>query len=732
MTPPADPLRAMNPAIDRDRIHALFHPGNVVLVGASDRHDHWSKRVWDNLARFGFAGRVYPVNPTRTTIWDQPCFKDLAALPEPPDHLAIFTPAETALAILREGDRSGARSATLYAAGFGEGGDPDGLRLGAALRAMLAQISLTVVGPGCMGVGCGESGFVTVPDETLQALAASPVALVAQSGAICGSINRAINELGLRIGYMASCGGQIGCRISDFIDYLAVQPELKVILCYIEAIPDAAHFLAAARHAHRNGVTVVAIKIGGSEAARAAALAHTGSLAGRAEVFDAFAAAAGIVRVDTLEDGIEAVEFLARRPRPRGRNIAVMTNSGALRSLITEAATRSGAHLAPFSVVTAARLGEILKQSDITNPLDTKRTIPTAQYAACLDAIVTAPEVDIVLAAEELPLGDGARRRVDNLLALAPLTDKAAALGKSAAAFTPLLTGITQYGRDVRAQIPQVPILRDTERTLRLLRAMTAADPASVAEADLPAAVDDAFTTAWRARAAALTGATALNEADSKTLLAHYGIPLPAERVVANVAAARQAAREIGYPVVLKAVSADVPHKTDAGLVLIGISDDAALSAGYQTLTARTAARAARFEGVLVARQISGGTECVLGLSRDVEMGPVVMFGLGGVFVELLHDVSFAPPALTRDDAARMVARTRAGQLLSGFRGSRPGDTTALYDALIALGRLARDLGDVIEAVDINPFLVCERGAFALDGLVVLRPPTAVPEGTMS
>lgn len=708
-----------------DAIHALFNPRNVVLVGASDRHDHWSKRVWDNLRRFGFAGRVLPVNPNRTSIWDTPCYKDLAALPEPPDHLAIFTPAETTLAVLREGGRAGARSATLYAAGFGDGDNPEGLARGAELRAVLAETELTVVGPGCMGVACGASGFSTVPDETLHEIAASPVALVAQSGALCGSISRAINELGLKLGHMASCGGQADCTVSDFIDYLADRGETRVILCYIEAIPDAAHFLAAARRARGNGVNVVAVKIGGSDAARAAALAHTGSLAGSSEVFDAFAAAAGIVRVSSLEDAIEAVEFLARKPPPRGSKIGVMTNSGALRSLIIEAATRCGAHLVPFSDATRHKLAEILAQSDITNPLDTKRTIPTAQYSACLDAIIGAPEVDIVLSAEELPLRDEAKRRVNNLLSLGPLAVKADALSKSLAAFNPLLTGITDYGRSIRAQIAHVPILRDTERTLRVLRAITDAAAAPSVGSAPPVAADNELTRRWRARAAALSAPSTLNEVDSKLLLRAYGIPMPPEAVARSAEEACKAAREIGYPVVLKAVSADVPHKSDAGLVLLGISDDAALRAGFETLTARAASLAARLDGVLVARQVTGGAECVLGVSRDAEMGPVVMFGLGGLWVELFRDVSFAPPGLTRNDAARMIARTRAGKLLGGFRGSRPGDTAALQEALVALGRLACDLGDVIEAIDVNPFLVCERGAFALDGLVVLRPPAA-------
>jgi acetyltransferase len=209
-------------------------------------------------------------------------------------------------------------------------------------------------------------------------------------------------------------------------------------------------------------------------------------------------------------------------------------------------------------------------------------------------------------------------------------------------------------------------------------------------------------------------------------LLRAYGIPLPPERLVTTAAEAEQAAREIGYPVVLKGIAAALPHKSDAGLVILNLSNAAAVRQAAATLSARAAALAARLDGILVAKQISGGTETVLGVQRDVEMGPVVMFGLGGIWVELFKDVSFAPATLDHQQALTMVRKTRAGRLLEGFRGSKPGDYDDLCEALVNLGRLACDLGDVIEAVDINPFLVCEegRGAFALDGLVVLRPPT--------
>jgi acyl-CoA synthetase (NDP forming) len=704
-------------------IERLFHPRNVVLVGASDRPDHWSRRVFDNLKRFGFAGRVFPVNPNRSEIWGTPCFPDFAALPEAPDHLVLLTPAETSLRVLRDGAAAGAQSATLYAAGFGEGGDPEGLALAARLRAVLDDTSLTIVGPNCMGVACGKSNFCSIPDETLQELQESPVAVVAQSGAICASLNRSINELSLKVGYFASCGGQIGCTVSDFIDYFAVQPELKVILCYIEGIPDAPRFLAAARRAHANGKTVLAIKIGASESARAFALAHTGSLAGSTEAFEAVAATAGVVRLASIEDAIEAIELVARCRPPRGPRVAAVTNSGALRNLIAEAADRAGTPLAALSDTTRAALSEALKQSDITNPLDTKRTISTNQYVACLDALVNAPEVDIVLTAEELPRDEGAERRVANLRALEAVAQRAALLGKPVAAFTPFITGATEYGRMVRALIPSVPVMRDLERTLRVLRALVQ----SRIRSERPPAPESDIARILRQRAAGLDRPTALNEVESKSLLRAYGIPLPQEYLVGSSTEAIEAAHRIGFPVVLKGVSTAIPHKSDAGLVRLDGRDDKAVATAYAELMAQAGTLRVTLDGVLVAQQIAGGIECVLGVSRDPEMGPVVMFGLGGIFVELIKDVSFGAPGLDRDEALAMIKATRAGRLLEGFRGSKPGDRDALLDALVNLGRLAHELPDVIEAIDINPFVVCERGAFALDGLVVLRANTATP-----
>jgi acetate---CoA ligase (ADP-forming) len=310
--------------------------------------------------------------------------------------------------------------------------------------------------------------------------------------------------------------------------------------------------------------------------------------------------------------------------------------------------------------------------------------------------------------------------------------------------FSPLTTGVTEYGRTVRVELADVPMMRETERTLRVMAtlAQAAARPVHVGAFYAPPA-DTETTRAWRKRAAMLNGPTALNEVESKSLLRAYGVPVPPERFVpvgmpadparesAVAVEVAASAREIGFPVVLKAVSAAVTHKSDAGLVITGIANDAQLQQAAATLMTRARAHGRPLNGILVARQIGDGIETVLGITHDVEMGPTIMVGLGGVWVELFRDVAFAPATLDRERARAMVQSTRARKLLDGFRAAPPADIEALIDALLALGRLACDIGDIVEAVDINPFSVGARGhgSYALDALVVLRPP-ATREGS--
>jgi acetyltransferase len=343
----------------------------------------------------------------------------------------------------------------------------------------------------------------------------------------------------------------------------------------------------------------------------------------------------------------------------------------------------------------------------------------------CVEALCRADEVDLPLLAEELPRDAGVDRKVANFTALERW---ATGSDKPVAIFSPIAFRETDYMIGLRDEIGHVPFLRDVGKTFRTIAALTKARPGR--NALNPSRRDPLSVAAqWRRRAAELTDVTALSEVESKGLLSAYGLPLPPEEVVATPDEAAAAARRIGFPVVLKAVSAAVPHKSDAGLVILGLTSPEDVRAAAERLAGRCTELRAPLEGILVAKQMTGGVEAVLGIHRDPEMGPVVMVGMGGIWLELFKDVAFAPPGLDRAGALEAISKTRMSRLLAGYRGSRPANAEALADAMVSLGHLAQDLGEAIEAVDVNPLLVQESGVCALDGLVVMRPPAGAQSG---
>ena len=710
-------------------IGALFGPRNVVMVGASDRN--WAPRVYGNLQRFGFAGRVMLVNPNRTELWGQPCYAALSDLPEKPDHLALFVPADATLEILEEGAKLGVRSASLFAAGFGEGGDAKGLARADRLRAVLQAGNIAAIGPNCMGLAVGASHFSTVPDEQHAALEPGPVAAMTQSGMLVQTIGRGLMDAGLRLSYLLSCGNQIGLSIADFIDYLAEDTQLRVIVCYIEAVPDAAKFLAAARKAREQGKTIVAVKIGGSEEVRRAALAHTGSLAGSLEAFDAYAREAGVVRVECLEDAIEAAKFLSRMPRPQGRRVGVMTNSGALKSILTQAAEACGIALPTLAPATSDQLLAAMPDAEPSNPYDCKRTIPDQTYLACIKALHGEAETDVTLSVEELPRADGIRRKVDNLQAMENWMLSGGAGSKPFAYMSAVTLHDTPYMHELRSSLTQAPWMHDVFKTFRTIARLgvqpLGVQPLGDGPVDCPQKSPEqkALVDRWQNFARDLKEPAALTEVQAKEIVAAYGITLPVEQVAGNVEEAVNAAAAIGYPVVLKAVTRDITHKSDAGLVITGLSGPEAVRDAAGLVILRCQEAGARLDGILVAQHVAGGTEMVLGIHRDPEMGPVVMAGMGGVWLEIFKDVAFAMPGVHAAGALKAIAETRAWQLLQGYRGTKPADVEAYACAMAALGRLAIDFGSCLESVDLNPVLVRDagQGAIALDALVVLRPP---------
>jgi acetyltransferase len=709
----------------KKKVKALTEPRNAVLVGANDRPGSWAWRVLRNLKQYEFPQPLYLVNPRRTEIGGDRCYPDFKSLPEPPDHLVVLVPAPGVPEVLRSGAAAGARSATVFSSGFGEAYNTDAAPLGRELKAVIAETGLAVSGPNCMGNICAKTRLVTLSEDRPLLLRQGPIALVGQSGGMMIFLNAALEERGMNAEYLITSGNEAGLGIPDYIAFFSDQPELKVIIVYIEAIADIEKFKAACRMARAAGKAIVAVKLGQSESGRNAAMAHTASLAGAIEAFDAVAADLGIVRADTLDDAVEMSELLVHTGAPGGRRLGAITLSGAFRGLLYDAAERNGLQFPKLADATLEKLNAVLGVGSlVSNPIDGGFGVLSSDdnYKASIAALQADPNIDMILIQENLPREPGSDRAERYIHTVEAIV--AGGAPKPIAIITPVSHSQSDYSRALRAQVPHVSFLLEVNKSLRAIASVARRDElehlAGAAARTAPTPVEAAA--AARVRTLAKSGAAALDEVESKALIRAYGILAPTEIAVQSPDDAVKAAQQIGYPVVLKAVAAKLLHKSDAGAVALHLADDEAVRAAYVRIVDNVRrAGIETLDAMLVCRQVGGGLELVLGLNRDPEMGLVVMAGSGGVLLELTKDVAFAAPPLSRDKARAMIERTHVARLMRGYRSSPVLDNDAVIDAVIALGRIAEDLADVVQSIDINPFVVLPRGGFALDALVVPR-----------
>lgn len=709
----------------RPDVEALLNPRNVVIVGATDKPGNWPQRCWRNLSRYGYAGPVYPFNPRREEVWGTRCYRSYAELPEPPDHLAVFVPAPFVEGALREGAVAGARSATVVSSGFGEVPDPVAVERGRRLSATIAELGIAVSGPNCIGNFNGRAGFVTMTDNRPHRTKPGPIAIVGQSGGLVMALKRTLEERGMDVGYIVSSGNEAGLKTADYIEHFAADPQTRLIVSYLEAVREPERFLAACGAARKTGKPVVVVKLGTSDNGRAAALAHTGALAGSIAAFDAIAGDYGAVRVANLDDVVEMAEYLLHVRLPKGEGLGAMTFSGGLRGVLLDHAEANGLSFPSLAARSRERLEKLLGVGTVIgNPLDSGFGALTSHetYIRCVETLLDDPGIDMLLLQEELLRAPEGGNKEANMRAVNELAARAR---KPIAFVTMISHGLNDYARELRDGLRNVAFLQEPDKSLRTVRSVishaqrlsrkTATRRRNPSGA--PAAVRRVL-----GRPGYGTGPTPLSEADSKALLRAYGLRTPRERLAGSAAEAVRIARAMGFPVVLKAAGAELTHKSDVGGVLLNNLTAGAVRQGYGAILRNVARKAGgvAVDGVLVAEQVAGELELVVGASRDPEMGPMVMFGSGGVALELYRDVAFAAPTLDEAAAEVLIARTGAARLIAGYRGAPALDRSAVVKALMAVSRLAHDLGDRLESIDVNPFLLRRRGGVALDALVVL------------
>jgi acyl-CoA synthetase (NDP forming) len=687
-------------------IDKLFYPRGVAVIGSMS-----AGKLGYELARqiveggYCGAGRgLYAVNPKAQGCGDVPGFSSVTAIGALVDLAVIAAPAATVAAALEDCGRAEVGAAVVISAGFGEVGNTAGE---AELRRIAGQYGITMVGPNCAGMAnTGHRLYATLETRP----PAGAVALVSQSGALAGAVLSWAGEQGLGFSKFVSYGNRAGLDEIELLPYLATDPETRVVALYIESVADGRAFMDALA-ACAAVKPVVVIKSGRSGAGRRAALSHTGSLAGSDAVYDAAIRSSGAIRVKTVEELFDVCKGFVALPPVRGRRIAIVTNSGGPGVLAADVAEESGLSVAEPSPGLRARLAEFLPANcSLKNPIDLTVEGTEAGYREALVAVLS--EYDAALALNV------ATPYLDSVALARGVCDAAAQTGKPIVAnfmAGPIVADALKY-----LAARGVPNYAIGERAVNVLAKMAGwwgkPDPLHAKHVHRFAGEEAGAWGSSLLSGEGVGGEVPVLEPDAMRWLAENGIPAPEFRCAADAAGAVAACRELGYPAVMKVVSPDILHKSDRGGVVLNIGDDEAAAAAFGRI--RTGAAGADFRGVVIYRQVSGGQEVLFGLSRDPQFGPVVAFGLGGIYTEVLRDVALRVAPIDCAEAAAMIREIRAFPLLAGARG-RPGcDIEALAATLAAFSELPFRYPALREA-DLNPVFALPQGLVVGDARLV-------------
>ncbi|MFI4974358.1 MAG: GNAT family N-acetyltransferase [Caulobacterales bacterium] len=694
-------------------LDALFSPQAIALIGASNRPGSVGAVLARNLLENGFDGPVMAVNPHAPSIRSTFAYDGVSDLPLPPDLAVIATPPDTVPGLIGELGDKGCRAAVVITAGFGEAGG-GGAQLRQAMLDAARPHLLRIVGPNCLGVISPAHGI----NASFAQITPRPggLALVAQSGAVTAAALDWAHSRGFGFSQVVTLGDMADVDFGDMLDFLALDEPTTGILLYVESITQARKFMSAARAAARTKPVVV-IKAGRSAAGAKAALSHTGALAGADIVYDAAFRRAGLLRVFELRELFDAITTLASGMKVSGERLAIITNGGGAGVMAVDALEAHGGRVAELSAATLAALNAALPTTwSKGDPVDIIGDAPPERYATALKAVLADPGVDATLvlncptavadstAAAEAVVETLAGRDPRPAVLAAWLGEAAAAGGREAfvAAHVPSLetpdeavrafTHLADHARNQQLLV-QVPVRED------------AAPPDREAARRIVAA----------ARA---EGRADLTEGEAKALLSAYGIPIVATQTAATPEEAGAVAARIGGPVALKILSPDISHKSDVGGVVLGLSGPAEVARAGREMLARVAIAApkARLEGFMIQAMVDRphAQELIAGLAVDATFGPIVLFGAGGVAVEVLADRTVGLTPLNQHLAGDMVRRTRIARLLAGYRDRPPADMAAITGALVRLAELSVDTPELAE-LDINPLLADEDGVLALD-----------------
>ena len=660
----------------------LFRPSRIAVIGASSNPDKMGFQIFRNIRDAGFAGEILPVNPKGETILGISSLKSAAELPDGVDLAVVIIPAKLVPGTMRElGDRR-TRSAIVITGGFAESGEA-----GAALQEEMARAAaaagIRVIGPNCQGVNypyhgvCASWPLITRRGE---------IAIVSQSGTVGAALIDWASEERLGFSAFVSMGNRSDVDEADLIGFFAEDPHTKVVALYIEGVKDAGKFLSAVRSCPK---PVVIFKAGRTERGRKAAESHTRSLAGRDEIYDAVFRQNGVYRAGTLEELYDFSKALAYVPPPEGPRTLIVTSSGGSAIIATDVAEEEGFRVSSLSPALSGKLREILPSHCIVgNPLDLTGDTDAARFRTVLEA--AEGEFDVVMTI----FGD-------------PIPGASEVIRPGRCELVAYLGGAeVEREERIRLHEKKIAVFPTPERAMKALSCH-----ARFQRDRFPPAAEGPVQ-------AAVPAAKALSPADSMELLARAGFPVTPFSRAGSEEEAAAAARGIGFPVAVKMNSPDVTHKSDVGGVFLNVADEPGVREAYRSIREAESRLGVRPGGALVCAMAAAGNEVIIGVTRDAQFGHAVMFGLGGIFVEVMRDVSFRVAPLSEKDAAGMISEIRGYRALTGLRGKPPADLAAIRSLLLQLSAfLSSHPG--IEEMDLNPVIVHERGLAIADARVV-------------
>ncbi len=707
-------------------LRPLLSPDSVAIVGAS-ADQSLRGRLTHQLIEHGFPGRIYPVTRSQSEVLGHKAYAAIADLPEAADLAVILVPAAHVVSTIEQCAARGIPAAVIISSGFGEEKSEEAAARDAALRALATRTGMVIAGPNSEGLVNPLRPLVATfspvfHDPKMPLLPehsrAKPIAVTCQSGALTFAFLSRGRDRQLKFTYQISAGNQTVLEAHDYIDWVLDAGGADIFMCYLEGIRDTARFRAVADKAARAGKPMIVAKVGRSDAGRRAAASHTGSLARAGLADDAIFRHHGIIRGEDLDHMVDVATAFAYCPLPRGNRVAIITGSGGSAVWMADILSAHGLELPVLEDELQQRLMALLPSyASALNPIDaTAQAIGEVGYAPMVEIVRESKCIDTILLISSLANDSRARKMAEELAGIAASSDKPILMSTYTTASPLAIATLGQAGIPCYTSMPScaraIRALVDYGRFRERVAKRAAAPPAP------PMPRDEV------ARALAQSGPV-LTEIASKALLAHYGVPLPPETLALSEEVAAAAAARIGGAVALKVQSPDILHKTEAGAVALGVSGAAAVHEAYRSVLARARAAhpSAAIEGVLVQAMAPRGVEIILGVTRDPDFGPMLMVGLGGIHVEILRDVAFAPVPLGIEEALELIGELKGAAILDGVRGEPAADRAALAELMVALSRFAADHADAIAEIDLNPVIVhpAGEGLTIVDALIVKR-----------